>query len=132
MKDFAEIDPNIKDHTREVIELYREGMSMKDIAETTGKKYNAVFSTIKRARERGEVDSHYGNPLKQKYTRDAIVRRYGLKTGTMLPTLCKEASPEVIDGIMKMVVKQGYSSLAEIAVDLLTEAYFEFRKETAQ
>ena len=111
--------------TLRIIRLKSEGMSNADIVRLTFKTKSQVASVIRRARQDGLLPPAVAEI---KHVRD-LQRVYGVKTGAISSTLEKTTTPDVWKFAAEHTINNGYGSMAEYLVDLLTEAYYEHSAE---
>lgn len=130
MKDLNEPSPNLEPHTVEIINLFNQGKTPVEISNITGRPISTVRPAIARARDRGEVHHQYVMAGIYKDEIRSAAKRLGTKIGVLGTALAKETSPEVQKELLILSKKQGYESLAHLAVDLLTEHYFENKEQS--
>ena len=103
-----------------IINLKSEGMSNAEIVRLTFKTKSQVASVIRRARQDGLLPPAVAEV---KYVKD-LHRVYGVRTGAMGSTLERTTTPEVWKFAATQVQDNGYATISEYLVDLLTEAYY--------
>lgn len=103
-----------------IINLKSEGMSNAEIVRLTFKTKSQVASVIRRARQDGLLPPAVAEV---KHVKD-LHRVYGVRTGAMGSTLERTTTPEVWKFAATQVQDNGYATISEYLVDLLTEAYY--------
>ena len=106
--------------TMKIINLKSEGMSNADIVRLTFKTKSQVASVIRRARQDGLLPPV---AAEVKYVRD-LYRVYGVRAGATGSTLERTTTPEVWKFAATQVQDNGYATISEYLVDLLTDAYY--------
>lgn len=111
----------VKPRTIQIMRMYREGMRARRIARKLDVHVALVVSAIRRAQLRGELPP----PSRKGVEVISDLRRlYHIGIGSLGVTLERECTPEVWKFAAERVLAGGYKTLADYAVDLVTEAYY--------
>lgn len=110
----------MKTSTEKIAELYNHGLGPKDIAASMDMPRSTVKAAIHRLKEKGLVQ-----PRDKSTSRCATTKRLGFNIGVIWPAMDRQnIEPEIREWILIKAHKEGYLTLADKAVDLLVEEYY--------
>lgn len=105
----------------QVAALWNEGKSTKEIAAALGMPYSTTWSAIKTAIMHGEAEFR---PRKKKpLDVETIYRRMGIPIGRIGHSL-NAMSEEVLTYWAGQAISGGYSSICEMAADIMVDEYY--------
>lgn len=115
--------PKLKETSVEVLDLFRNGMKVQDIADKMGMKNPRVYGIIWRARKRGEMLTarEEMSPEKRMY---ASLKRKIFPMGAPKEAISNGMTEEVFNHMIRQMEKGGYKSYMEYFVDLAVDAYY--------
>lgn len=121
----------MKTTTEKIADLYNAGVPPKDIHGKLGLPETTVRSALRRCREKQLIP-----PRKICETRQATCKRHAIKMGVLWSAMDQQnVSQEVREWVLARAKDQGYETLAEWAVDLMVDEYYQSigpQSETSQ
>lgn len=111
----------ISERTMRIAELFNSGMTQKEISAHLAMPPSTVKAAIWRLREKSIIP-----PRKPSESREAILKKYGFRMGSLWIAMEKQnVSTEIREWMLRRAMDEGHESLADYAVDMLVEEYFE-------
>lgn len=107
----------VKPETLLAIQLYLNGMSIKEIAHLQKKTPGSISAIIHRARK-------HTPELEKKFNFISYQTKLNVKIGSLLPLILIKFCPEIQKWILDKTAKGNYESIASFFTDLVAEAYF--------